>query len=133
MDKNNINIPKVLWLLLAVSEHCNNTSIENTLQSYESTESSPEKKDLRVLVDKKFNMTRQCVLAAQKANRVLGCIKSSMASRLREVILLQLWSPLAQERHGPDGVGLEGAPKMIRGMEHLSCEEKLREWGLFSL
>ncbi|GAB0196966.1 hypothetical protein GRJ2_002161900 [Grus japonensis] len=50
-------------------------------------ESSPEGKDLGVLVDKKLNMTCQHVLVAQKASRLLGCIKSSVTSRSREVIL----------------------------------------------
>ena len=50
-------------------------------------ERSSTENDLSVLVDNRLAMSQQCALMAKMANGILGCIKKSMTSRYREVIL----------------------------------------------
>jgi len=123
----------------------------NTIEQYrlgaDLLESSSAERDLGVLMDDKLTMSQKCALAAKKANGILEFIKQSVASRSREILLplysslvmahleycVEFWAPHFKTDEEILERVQRRSTKMMKGLEHLSYEERLRELSFFSL
>ncbi|KFP90454.1 hypothetical protein N311_01475, partial [Apaloderma vittatum] len=103
-------------------------------------ESSPMEKDLGVLVDSELSLGQQWALVAKRANGILGCIKKSVSSRSHSALVrphleycVQFWAPQFKRDRDLLQRVQRRATRMIKGLGHLSYEDRLRELRLFSL
>ena len=108
---------------------------------------STQERDLGVIIDKSGKSSKQCVLAVQKGNCMLGMIKRSIQFKSKKVIVklykslvrprleycIQAWSPYLRKDIDMIERVQRRATKLVDGLKNACYEERLEATGLISL
>ena len=100
-----------------------------------------------MLAGSRLSTSQQCALAAKRANCILGCIKHSIASWSKEVILplylvsmwphlkycMQFWAPQYKKKIKVLESIQRKATNLVNGLEGMSYKVRLRTHGLSSM
>lgn len=110
-------------------------------------QSSLSEKDMGVLLNNKLTVNQQCALVAKKDQQHLGWVRKKVTSDLKSdnssfvfstgeatsVCCVQIWALQCKRYMDLLEQVQWKSKKMIKGWEHLSYKERLKELGLFSL
>jgi len=152
-DLNKIHQWSLDWQMLFNVDKCIVLHMGNNNINYEYMlgenviKSSTKELDLGVVIDRTGKSSEQCILAAKKANVVLGMIKRNISFKSKEVIVrlykalvrprleycVQVWCPYLRKDIDRIERVQRRATKLIEGYSTMTYLERLSATGLISM